>query len=69
MAYGQTQSSEYVTGEKAPFSGRYGYVRHTQPGVYCQPTLDEMEIRLTLGERFPPHRSCNQGVVWRYLGP
>lgn len=55
---------EYKTGEKAPVTGIYSYVRHTQPSS-CTPTQDERSIPLSKGETFPPHRSCNKGVVWR----
>ena len=58
--------SEYRTGEKAPISGRYDFVRHTT-AVSCQPTSAERRIPLSLGETFPPCRSCRTGAVWRLV--
>lgn len=55
---------EFRTGEKAPVSGIYTYVRHIN-STYCVPTDNERTIPLSKGETFPPHRSCNQGVIWR----
>ena len=57
---------EITTGQKAPTSGVYGYVRHMN-GSVCRPTQAEMEIPLSVGEVAPPHRSCNAGVVWRLV--
>lgn len=57
---------EFRTGERAPDSGNYGYVRHTN-GSACMPTAAEREIPLSRGEVFPPHRRCMAGVVWRLL--
>lgn len=56
--------SEYRTGEKAPVSGWYDWVRHTTPSS-CRPTTDERRIPLSKGETFPPCRSCETGAVWR----
>ncbi len=55
---------EITTGQRAPHSGIYRYVRHTN-GSRCTPTPAEMEIPLSQGEVAPPHRSCNAGVVWQ----
>jgi YjzC-like protein len=59
--------SEYQTGEKAPLSGRYDWVRHTSTTVACRPTTAEQRIPLSLGETFPPCRSCRTGAVWRLV--
>ncbi|MBI4392854.1 MAG: YjzC family protein [Euryarchaeota archaeon] len=59
--------TEYKTGEKAPYSGIYGYVRHMNGPYGCKPTPDEMQIPLSVGERFPPHKSCSMGVIWSLL--
>lgn len=56
--------STFRTGEKAPVSGVYEYVRHTTPTA-CTPTYAEREIPLSKGETFPPHRSCGKGVIWK----
>ena len=58
--------SEYRTGEKAPISGRYDFVRHTTPSS-CSPTPAERRIPLSVGETFPPCRSCRTGAVWRLV--
>ena len=55
---------EITTGQKAPISGVYAYVRHLNR-VGCTPTPNEREIPLSAGEVAPPHRSCNASVVWR----
>jgi hypothetical protein len=57
--------AEYRTGEKAPVSGRYDFVRHTGGDSSCHPTAGEQSIPLSKGETFPPCRSCATGAVWR----
>jgi hypothetical protein len=57
--------AEYRTGEKAPVSGRYDFVRHTSTDSSCHPTAGEQSIPLSKGETFPPCRSCQTGAVWR----
>lgn len=57
---------EITTGQKAPVTGRYRYVRHLNK-TGCTPTPNEMEIPLSAGETAPPHRSCNASVVWRLI--
>jgi hypothetical protein len=57
--------AEYRTGEKAPVSGRYDFVRCTSPDSSCHPTAGERSIPLSKGETFPPCRSCKTGAVWR----
>ncbi len=56
--------SQYTTGQKAPVSGVYAYVRHTD-NTYCLPTPAEARIPLSKDETFPPHRRCGKGVVWQ----
>ena len=60
-----TIGSEFRTGEKAPVSGRYDFVRHASPATACHPTPAERRIPLSKGETFPPCRSCKTGAVWR----
>ncbi len=60
-----TIGSTYRTGQKAPVSGVYAFVRHTQTTNCKGPTAAERTIPLSQGETFPPHRSCNTGVIWR----
>ena len=61
-------SQEYRTGERAPESGIYAYVRHTEQSN-CEPTPGEREIPLARGEAFPPDRRCNAPAVWRLVRP
>ena len=56
----------FKTGQRAPVSGVYEYVRHLVPSS-CTPTPNEREIPLSQGEVFPPHRSCNAGVLWKLI--
>ncbi len=62
---GGTSVAEYKTGEHAPLSGRYDWVRYTDGTRTPRPTREEQRIRLTAGEKFPPISSCNKGAVWR----
>lgn len=55
---------QFKTGEKAPVSGIYIYVRHTS-STFCVPTQNERSIPLAKGDPFPPHKSCQQGVIWQ----
>ena len=57
--------SEFHTGERAPVSGVYQYVRHVSGS--CGYTPAEKEIPLSKGEIFPPHRSCSKSVVWKLI--
>lgn len=57
-------ATEYKTGEQAPYSGVYGFNRHTGAVPHCIPTPAEREIPLSRGETFPPHKSCRQGAYW-----
>ncbi|MBI3468893.1 MAG: YjzC family protein [Planctomycetes bacterium] len=59
--------SEYRTGEKAPVSGRYDFVRHISSATSCRPTPAERRIPLSKDETFPPCRSCKAGAVWRLV--
>lgn len=64
VSNGQTHIGQtFTTGQRAPVSGRYDYVRHIN-GTFCNPSPAERRIPLSKGETFPPHRSCNSGVVW-----
>jgi hypothetical protein len=46
--------AEYRTGQEAPVSGRYDFVRHTRSDSSCEPTAGEQSIPLSRGETFPP---------------
>lgn len=54
----------FKTGEQAPDSGVYESVRHLIQSP-CSATAAEKKIPLSRGETFPPHRSCNAGVLWK----
>jgi hypothetical protein len=49
----------YKTGEKAPFSGDYKFIKHIDGTTRC--TNAEEIIPLSEKEVFPPHKSCNKG--------
>lgn len=53
----------YKTGEKAPVTGSYRFVRHTD-STTCSPTENERHIPLSKGETFPPCKSCKTGAYW-----
>ena len=57
--------TEYTTGQKCEESGIYATVRHMKPGIPCSATPEEKTIPLAKGDTFPPHKSCNAGVVWK----
>jgi hypothetical protein len=57
---------EFHTGQRAPVSGTYEFVRHQQP-VACEPTAEERRVPLARGEVFPPERHCNTSAVWRLV--
>jgi YjzC-like protein len=61
-------TNTFKTGEKAPFSGTYQFVRHTD-STTCIPTEDEKLIPLSEGETFPPCKSCNSGAYWALVHP
>ncbi|AGA28057.1 YjzC family protein [Singulisphaera acidiphila] len=56
--------SAYHTGEKVPVSGRYEFVRHSNPDSHCEPPAEAQSIPLSQGEAFPPCRSCSARSVW-----
>jgi len=55
--------TEYRTGENAPHTGTYTFVRHIG-NTSCSPTYEERHIPLSADEKFPPCKSCNTGVIW-----
>ena len=56
---------EYKTGDEAPKTGNYDWVRYTDGTRTPRPTQEEQRIRLTRGATFPPVRSANKGAWWR----
>ncbi len=63
-----TQTGLYKTGDKAPFTGRYEFVRYTDGSTTPAPTSQERVIPLSKDETFPPVKSCNKGAWWRWVG-
>ncbi|MBI5960782.1 MAG: YjzC family protein [Chloroflexi bacterium] len=55
----------YKTGDLAPLTASYRFVRYTDGTVTPAPTAQERIIQLTQGETFPPIRSCNKGAWWQ----
>lgn len=55
----------FTTGQEAPVSGVYAFVRHMD-WTQCTASPGQRKIPLSKGETFPPHGgNCNAGVVWR----
>lgn len=57
--------TRYKTGEKCVSSGRYHFDGYTDGTNTPAPTSEEREIRLTVGETFPPIRSAEKACWWR----
>ena len=57
----------YKTGDEAPHTGQYQFVRYTDGTTSPPPTTEERVIPLSKGENFPPIRSCNKGAWWSAL--
>ena len=57
--------SEYQTGQRAPVSGVYRFVRMLTG--FCVITSGAREIPLAKGEAFPPIRGCHGSVVWQLV--
>ena len=55
----------YKTGEEAPKTGTYNWVKYTDDTVSPTPTPNELQIRLEQGEKFPPIRSAGKAAWWR----
>ena len=62
------QAGLYQTGDKAPYTGRYEFVRYTDGSTTPAPTIEEKIIPLSRDEVFPPVRSCNKGALRRFIG-
>lgn len=56
----------YKTGQSAPATGNYRWLRHTED-VTCTITHEEYIIPLEAGKTFPPTRHCNQGAYWELV--
>ena len=54
----------FSTGQKAPVSGIYEYLRHLQDTT-CYVTTEDRYISQSKNAVFPAHRFCNRAVVYR----
>ena len=57
------------TGEICQTSGWYKFAGHTDGNIGCHPTIDEQDIPMKSGNRFPPIRSCERGAYWNFVRP
>jgi len=60
----------FKTGAIAPASGVYRYVEHCEEhkhSLACTPSIVEMDIKLSRGDKVPPLRSCGESVIWRLV--
>jgi hypothetical protein len=57
----------FRTGQVVPVSAVYRFVESAD--AECEPTPEAMEIPLSKGERFPPHRRCKGAVIWELVRP
>lgn len=63
----QIMDTLYKTGDKAPVTANYQFVRYTDGTTSPSPTSNERVIPLTKGETFPPINSCDKGAWWRKI--
>lgn len=64
MATTVAVGNAYHTGEKSPVSGRFEFVRHSNPDSHCEPPADAQSLALAQGETLPPCPSCAARAVW-----
>ncbi len=57
----------YKTGQTAPQTGRYRFIRYVDGSMYPSPTAEESVIPLSRGETFPPVRSSNKAAWWQLV--
>ena len=58
----------YKTGDKAPRTGVYKWMRYTDGTRTPTPTANERRIPLEVGETFPPVKSAGKAAWWRWAG-
>ena len=64
------QRTEWKTGELAPRTGRYAFVRYTTGhALKPAPTREEREIPMQEGNPFPTIKSTKTAAYWRWIGP
>lgn len=54
----------YKTGEKAPRTQNYYWIKYTDGTITPSPTTNEKVIPLSSGEVFPPINSTDKGAIW-----
>jgi len=54
----------YKTGQEAPKTQNYSWVKYTDWTITPSPTNEEKIIPLSKGEVFPPINSCDKGAYW-----
>lgn len=54
----------YKTGQEAPKTQNYSWVKYTDWTTTPSPTNEEKIIPLSKGEVFPPINSCDKGAYW-----
>ena len=60
--------STFHTGQKAPVSGVYAFVKHLDDSACSSVSQAEREIPLSKDETFPPHVKCGgKAVVWKLV--
>lgn len=55
----------YKTGQEAPETGNYRFVRYADGTTSPSPTAEEKVIYLKKGNKFPPINSCDKAAWWQ----
>lgn len=55
----------YKTGQEAPRTQTYTWVKYTDGTTIPSPTSEERKIPLSKWEIFPPINSCDKGAWWQ----
>lgn len=55
----------YKTGEIAPKTQNYYWVKYTDNTITPAPTSEEKVIPLDKWDTFPPINSCDKGAYWK----
>ena len=53
----------FKTGDIAPVSGNYQFVRHVREVPDCLPRIGSY-LHLRKGMKLPPHDECSQDCIW-----
>lgn len=67
MTHTTTTRTRFKTGEESPYNARYRFDAYVDGSRTPQPTVEEEEIDLTVGENFPPIRSAEKACWWKVL--